>query len=83
MERALAIAKCESGFKPEAYNGSNPDGSTDGGLWQINDVHAKRMAKLGLNRYDPEQATQFARMLYDERGGFNDWVCHTSEMAYR
>ena len=70
---ALRIATCESGLNPKAYNGNNDNGTTDGGLWQINDVHNPTLAELGLDKYDPEDATKFARMLYDERG-FNDWV---------
>lgn len=70
------MADCESGLKPTAYNPTNKDGSTDGGLWQINSSHDKRLKELGLNKYDPEDATKFARMLYDNRG-FNDWVCYT------
>jgi hypothetical protein len=61
---------------PHAYNPRNTNGSTDGGLWQINSVHDKRLQQLGLDKYDPEDATKFARMLYDERG-WRDWVCYT------
>lgn len=71
---ALAIAKCESGLNPDARNPHNKDGSTDGGLWQINSVHDKRLKEMGLDKFDPEDATKFARMLYDERG-WKDWVC--------
>lgn len=79
-DTAIAIAYCESGLKPTAHNPHNRNGTTDGGLWQINSVHDKRLKQLGLNKYDPEDATKFARMLYDERGGWGDWVCHTKGM---
>lgn len=79
-QTAIAIAFCESGLNPNAYNGSNYDGSTDGGLWQINSVHDKRLQQLGLDKYDPEDATKFARMLYDERKGYGDWVCYNKQM---
>ena len=72
---ALAIVQCESGFNPRAHNGSNTNGTTDGGLWQINDVHNSRLQALGLDRYNPEDATKFARMLY-EQNGWRDWVCY-------
>lgn len=78
--KAVAIAYCESGLKPNAYNPHNDNGSTDGGLWQINSVHDSRLNALGLDKYDPEDATKFARMLYEERGGFQDWVCYTKGM---
>lgn len=73
---AIAVANCESGLNPNAHNPHNGDGSVDGGLWQINSVHDKRLEQLGLDKYNPEDATKFARMLYEERG-FRDWVCYT------
>lgn len=73
------MASCESGLKANAYNPTNFDGSTDGGLWQINSVHDSRLAELGLDKYNPEDATKFARMLYDNRG-WVDWVCFTKGM---
>lgn len=79
--KAVAIAYCESRLKPTAYNPSNRDGSTDGGLWQINSVHDERLKALGLDKYDPEDATKYARMLYEENGyTFRDWVCYTRNM---
>jgi len=72
----VAVAHCESGLNPKAHNPHNRDGSVDGGLWQINSVHDKRLKQLGLDKFDPEDATKYARMLYEERG-WNDWVCYT------
>lgn len=80
--RAVKIAKCESGLKIGAFNGNNPNGSTDGGLWQINSTHDKRLKELGLDKYDPEDATKFARILYEE-SGWRPWVCHSHGLAYR
>lgn len=81
---AIAVASCESGLKPNAYNPQNTNGSTDGGLWQINSIHDKRLAELGLDKYDPEDATEFARMLYEEAKGWTDWVCYThNKLAMR
>lgn len=71
---AIAIANCESGLNPDAYNPNNTDGTTDGGLWQLNSVHDKRLKELGLDKFDPEDATEFARILYEE-SGFRPWVC--------
>ena len=76
----MAIAKCESGLNIEAYNPRNKNGTTDGGLWQINDVHNGTLETLGLDKYNPEDATKFARLLYDQRGGWGDWVCYTKGM---
>lgn len=77
---AIAVAHCESGLRPTAYNGNNPNGTTDGGLWQINDVHNAELERLGLDKYDPEDATEFARILYDRNGGWGDWVCFWKDM---
>lgn len=71
---ALAIAKCESGLNPDAYNPHNTDGSVDRGLMQLNSVHDKRLEALGLDPWNPEHNLQFARMLY-EANGWRDWVC--------
>lgn len=71
---AIEIAKCESGLKPTAYNPTNRDGSTDGGIFQINSTHDKRLKELGLNKFDPEDAAKFARILYEE-SHWNPWVC--------
>ena len=73
---AVAVATCESGLNPKAYNPTNSNGSVDGGLWQINSVHDKQLQAMGLDKFNPEHATQFARMLY-EKNGWNDWVCYT------
>lgn len=78
---ALAIASCESGLNPDAYNGKNKDGTTDGGLFQINSSHDKRLKQLGLDKFDPEDNVAFAKILYDE-SGWRPWVCHTRGLAY-
>lgn len=82
MERALAIAYCESGLNPVAVNKSNKNGTTDGGVFQINSVHLPRLKELGLDKYDVEDNVAFARMLYDE-SGWQPWVCHNKGLAYR
>ena len=72
---AIAIVQCESNFNPKAINRNNPDGSTDGGLFQINSVHDQTLKEMGLDKFNPEDAAKFARYLYDQRGGWQDWVC--------
>ena len=79
---ALAIVQCESGFSPSAHNPHNNDGSTDGGLWQINDVHNANLERLGLDKYNPVDATEYARILY-EKNGWRDWVCWHKQLAAR
>lgn len=71
---ALKIAKCESNLNPNAHNNRNKDGTTDGGLFQINSVHDKRLAELGLDKYDPDDNIKFAQLLHEERGWL-PWSC--------
>ena len=79
-QTAKAIVACESGFNINAVNDNNPDGwSVDGGLWQINSRHDDRLQTLGLDKYDPEDATVYARLLYEE-SGWQPWVCYTKNM---
>ena len=79
---AVAVANCESSLNANAYNPKNTNGSTDGGLWQINSIHDSRLEQLGLDKYDAEDATRFARLLYDE-SGWTPWVCwwHEDHLA--
>jgi len=81
---AVAVANCESGLNPKAYNPKNTNGSTDGGLWQINSTHDRRLDQLGLDKFNPEDATEFARILYEE-SGWQPWVCwwHPDHLAMR
>jgi hypothetical protein len=39
-------------------------------------VHDKQLKAMGLDKFNPEDATKYARMLY-EKNGWNDWVCYT------
>jgi len=66
-DRAVKIAKCESGLNPKAVSPTN-----DHGLMQIN----KTVHKVEGDIYDVDTNLQFARKLYDERG-WKPWVCNT------
>lgn len=79
-QRAMAVAECESGLKPTAYNPNNANGSTDGGLFQLNSTHDKRLKELGLDKWDAEDNATFARILYDE-SGWRPWVCAWRHLA--
>jgi len=69
----LEVARCESQYKVTAHNTTlNKDGTTDGGIFQINSVHDEELAILGLDKWDPEDNIKFARILYDRRG-LNPW----------
>ena len=77
-DRAIAIAKCESGLRPDAVGPTQ-----DGGVFQIHvPSHGERLEELGLDIWNPIDNVKFARMLYDERG-WQPWVCHTKQLAYR
>lgn len=65
----IEVARCESRFKITAHNTTlNVDGTTDGGIFQLNSVHDQELTTLGLDKFDPEDNIRFARILYDRRG---------------
>ena len=70
-DRAVAIAKCESGMRADAFNGKNRNGSWDAGVMQINSVHKYSKEYL----FNVDNNLKVARKLYD-RQGFNPWVCN-------
>lgn len=77
-EAALQIAKCESGWSPQALN-QNTNGSQDRGVFQINSVHAAQFVAVTGHPYeifahDPSDNIKFAKWLYDH-SGFEPWVC--------
>ncbi|CAM2854208.1 MULTISPECIES: transglycosylase SLT domain-containing protein [Pseudomonas] len=47
-ELLQAIAAVESGYRAEAMNYSNNNGTRDIGLMQINSIHLPRLLKLGI-----------------------------------
>ena len=67
------IARCESQFVADAENTTlNKDGSTDGGVFQLNSIHDAELERLGFDKWEPEDNIAFARILY-ERNGLRDW----------
>lgn len=70
-DTAVAIAKCESGMRENAFNGKNRNGSWDAGVMQINSVHGYSKEFL----FDVDNNLKVARKLYDH-SGFNPWVCY-------
>lgn len=63
-----AIAFCESGMNPNAKH-INKNGTTDGGLFQINDKH-----KVGNKRYDPWWSVNWAIDKF-YANDLDIWVC--------
>lgn len=72
---AVAVFKCESELKPDAYNGSNTNGSNDTGIAQINSVHDT----TGYDLYDVQDNLKFAKKLYDS-DGWLPWVCFNKNL---
>lgn len=69
----LEVARCESQYKITAHNTAlNKDGTTDGGIFQLNSVHNQELTALGLDKFDLEDNIRFARILYD-RNGLQPW----------
>lgn len=60
----IAIARCESGLRAEAFNGRNTNGTWDAGLFQVNTIHG--IAKETL--FEPYANAGFAYALYTEQG---------------
>ena len=73
-ETAIKIAHCESSLDPSAVNNRNKNGTTDGGLYQINSIHDKRLDELGLDKFDIDDNIKFARILWEEHK-WVPWVC--------
>lgn len=69
--QALKIAKCESGFRYDAYNDGNLNGSNDGGVFQINSIH-KQSDEV---RFTARQNIRWAKEKYERDGNWNAWSC--------
>lgn len=63
-ETGVAIAKCESGLRPNAFNGSNKNGTWDAGLFQVNTIH--NISKEDL--MNPYANAGYAYAIYKEQG---------------
>jgi len=76
---AVAVAACESGFNPTAYNDKNYNDSVDRGIFQLNSTHDSKLRELGLDPWNVVDNIEFARLLY-EQSGWQPWVCYTKGM---
>jgi hypothetical protein len=79
---ADTIAFRESGRVPTARGGPNTDGSFDHGLWQINDVHSRRFARMWADRYDPAANASMAVGVWRD-AGWNAWTTHRQRPNFR
>jgi hypothetical protein len=64
---AIAIARCESGLNPHAYNAT----SGAAGLFQLVPIHWRTQ---GYDPYDAGTNTRIAYHIY-EQSGWSAWVC--------
>lgn len=70
---AINIARAESGLRTDAIN-LNTNKTADLGIFQINDVHSKRISRE--DRMDFVKNIKFAWTLRKEQGNWNAWsVC--------
>ena len=60
----IAIATAESGLNPKAINNKNTNGTTDAGLFQINDIHGYSVE----DRLDVDKNISMAKKVYDRQG---------------
>ena len=74
VEKAMDVAKCESGYDPKAVS---PDGANHV-LFQINTVHKPMVRRMGYSWnpdiYDPYINTKVAKRLWNE-SGWQPWTC--------
>lgn len=75
----IRIAKSESGMRADAI-GKNKNGTFDIGVFQINDVHNKRISRA--DRLDFQKNIRFAYKLHQEQGhSFRAWVAYNKGLA--
>ena len=74
VQRALNIARCESGFIPTAKN--QLPGSTASGVFQIINSTFRAYADPGMNVFDTDDNIEVAWRIYTGDGGsFRQWEC--------
>lgn len=76
-QRAVNVARCESGFDPSAIN---PHNHHVRGVFQIHDSHAAAWLEVIGKPYEESWMNAgdniaFARWLYDQSGGWGPWAC--------
>lgn len=72
----VAIAGAESGYRNDAVNDKNRNGSIDRGFMQINSIHAGN-SWYPTDFNDPVQVAKAAKAIYDQQG-LSAWSVYTS-----
>jgi SLT domain-containing protein len=77
----LRVARCESGYRHDAVNGSYwaPDGSTPTGLFQfVRSTYTANAARIGLpaadERTNPDRSAQVAAWMFAHNQAWQ-WEC--------
>ncbi len=71
-DNAVAIFSCESGLRPDAFNGANSNGTWDAGIGQVNQIHGVSKTML----MDLEVNLAVSRVIYERSGNsWSPWVC--------
>lgn len=76
VRTAMAIMEAESTCRYWAL-GHNTNGTSDGGLFQINSSHCPHLINCD-ERVDPDKNIAVAYKLYAGRGGWGDWSVYNS-----
>lgn len=71
----VAIAKAESSGQTDATN-SNSNGTSDKGLWQINDVHNDKLA--GQDRFDQNVNAKLMMMISNSGTNWQPWSTYNN-----
>lgn len=73
------VIECESGFNQNAISRTK-----DFGLFQINELTwNKKAAELGLNyKNNWQDNLKMGLWIYENAGGFKNWVCYTNKKGY-
>lgn len=73
----MKIVRCESRYDTHAINPDNKNGTTDWGLFQINDIWDKEFPRLGYKQYDfrnnEDENIEGAIVIYKEKGIY-EWA---------
>lgn len=69
---ALCVVRNESGFRSNAYNPHNDDGSNDGGCWQINSVHRLPDSV----RFSCKESTEWALTKVSYERNYSAWTAY-------
>lgn len=84
---AIRLAKSENFWNlTHSFNCSrthtNNDGSVDVGIFQINSIHTRNLAKLGMTMEDMKDCKKninYAYKMWKDQGGFQAWSAFTNE----